>query len=611
MGCRERIAISTNGVRWKAGMASLVAVLALAAPAGANVGYELDSSMPSISLGATTKVTHGLAVDQANGRLYVAVITENPQTLAPGEIARFEIDGTPAGTFTGGGSAYFVGVAVDPATQGFYASEGRFETPLGTVGTMRMDPFTAGGAMGTPFALNNLNGVPNLATDSSSDIYYPNDLANTVQVFSSTGTLEESITCSGCPGGGFGRPSSVAIGSDDDLYVVDLAPNRVLKLTLSGGSYQYASTVQSGGGAASVAVDPSTDDVLVGALPSGRNYHILAYDATGTQFDDFGFGLFPDPPPPGDAAVAFQLAVDETTHELYAGTLGAVYIFDKTTTTPPSVSTNPASAVGQQVATLNATVNAKGHAVLECDFKYVDEAEFLANGFANAETLPCSKKPAGTSNTAVTANATGLSPATKYRFRAVAASYAGSTNGNEGTFTTLPSVPPSVFTDPATNVTQASATLNGRVNPKGGTVTDCHFDFGTTSAYGTSAACKSGVGPVTTEVPQSLDLSGLAAATTYHYRLVVTTNAGSVEGADAAFTTLAPQAAPPALPIAEDEPPPPTAPLPMRCRSGFVKKLIRGKYVCVRKCPKGTVRRRVRGKYRCVKRRPARRAGRR
>ena len=40
-------------------------------------------------------------------------------------------------------------------------------------------------------------------------------------------------------------------------------------------------------------------------------------------------------------------------------------------------------------------------------------------------------------------------------------------------------------------IDQTSATLNATVNPNGGTVTDCHFDYGTSESYGSSAPCAS------------------------------------------------------------------------------------------------------------------------
>src|SRR4051794_23684241 len=95
---------------------------------------------------------------------------------------------------------------------------------------------------------------------------------------------------------------------------------------------------------------------------------------------------------------------------------------------------------------------------------------------------------------------------------------------------------PSGTTDAATNVTETGATLHGTVNPHGGVVSDCHFDFGPTTGYGQTIACSTTpAGSSASAV--SADLPGLAAATTYHYRLIVTSNAGTLTAGDAMFTT--------------------------------------------------------------------------
>jgi hypothetical protein len=607
---------------WRAAIAAMLtgtfAAIA-AAPAQGAEGYELNSSKPSLALGS--KFPHGLAVHQASRRLYVAIVTNQPLNGAPGEIARFESNGTLADTFAAGGKAYFTGVAVNQATQAFYGAESVLETPAGKFGTAQMDPFSSTGVFGTPFALSKTGALPQIAIDSNGDVYFPNAATNTVQVFNSAGVLQETISCTGCTGGAFGKPVSVALNSEDDLYVADLEPDRAVKLTLSGGSYTFDSLLQSGRGAAAVGVDPSTDDVLVGDMPGGRDYHVVAYDSSGDQFDDFGAGLFTDPEPFFGALVAPQIAVDATTHSLYIGDANKIYIFNKVTISPPTAVTNPASSVGQLVATMNATVNAKGHAATACSFQYVDDADFQASGFVGAATKQCSKNPDGSSNVAISANLSGLSPSTTYHYRVTVANDAGSVVGGEQVFTTLPVKPPTVDTDPATGVTKTGATMTGRVNPHGGTVTDCHFEYGTTTAYGSSVPCKSSVGPVTTEVSQKLVLTGLSIDTAYHFRLVATTNAGTVQGDDVTFSTLKPPPPPPPPPPPlSDTPPsappdlgplPPIVPPPLTCGKGFVKLKVAGKLSCVRKCRKGFVRKTIRGKVRCVKRKPVRRSSRR
>ncbi|MCB0873616.1 MAG: FG-GAP repeat protein, partial [Thermoleophilia bacterium] len=78
---------------------------------------------------------------------------------------------------------------------------------------------------------------------------------------------------------------------------------------------------------------------------------------------------------------------------------------------------------------------------------------------------------------------------------------------------------PSAVTDPATAVTQTSATLNGTVNPRGQAATTW-FEYGTTLAYGNSTTVTS-AGSGTADVAASAGITGLTADTTYRYRVVV------------------------------------------------------------------------------------------
>ncbi len=59
--------------------------------------------------------------------------------------------------------------------------------------------------------------------------------------------------------------------------------------------------------------------------------------------------------------------------------------------------------------------------------------------------------------------------------------------GSDETFKTLPA--PTVVTEQASPVTQTTATLNATVNPNGVEVTECKFEYGTTTAYGSTAPC--------------------------------------------------------------------------------------------------------------------------
>lgn len=599
-----------------AGILVAISVALMAAPAGAATGYQLDGTTPQVGLGGES-LPHGIAVDQASRRIYVAITISN-STGAPGNVTRFESDFTPAGTVSVGDEAYYGGVAVNPSTQQFYASQARFESPFMSLGTTQMDIFSSAGVSSLSFALDQTGALPQIASDLAGHVYFPNAATDSVQVFDSSGALQEQISCGGCPGGGFGEPVSVALDSGDDLYVVDLAPNRVVKLTPAGGAYVFDSVLQVGQGAAAVGVDPSTDDVFVGNLPNGVDYHIVAYDSSGVPFDDFGAGLFTDPKPEFGAHIAAQIAVDATSRDLFVGDLGKFYVFERTTIAPPTAATKAPAPVGQLEAILMATVNANGHAVLECEFEYTDHADFEANAFDNATTAACPKNPDGSEATALARHISGLSPSTTYHYRITARSHAGTSSGDPAEFETLPATPPTVTAESASGVTQSGATLRSKANPSGGSVTDCHFEFGASTDYGTELPCATALGLASTDVPQSYGISGLEAGTTYHYRLVVTSNAGTAAGEDVVFATDDP----PPEPIddsgsdggsgsdgASVAPPPVLAPPPVamtpvqqrpRCRRGFRPKRVRGKVRCVSRCRRGFKQKRVRGGVRCL-----------
>jgi hypothetical protein len=99
---------------------------------------------------------------------------------------------------------------------------------------------------------------------------------------------------------------------------------------------------------------------------------------------------------------------------------------------------------------------------------------------------------------------------------------------------------------PASNVTTDAATLAGTVNPGGGATT-YHFEYGTSTSYG-SQTSDGNAGSGATDGDVLANVTGLSAGTAYHYRLVATNAAGTVNGADQMFTTASPAPAPaPAL----------------------------------------------------------------
>ena len=129
----------------------------------------------------------------------------------------------------------------------------------------------------------------------------------------------------------------------------------------------------------------------------------------------------------------------------------------------------------------------------------------------------------------------GLTPGTTYHFRLVAVNSAGRVYGGDQTFITLISAP-SVTTESATSISVSGATINGTVNPNS-LATFYHFEYGLTTGYGSTTETKS-CGSGTSDVLVNTNLTGLTPDTTYHYRLVANSSAGTTKGADQTFATL-------------------------------------------------------------------------
>jgi hypothetical protein len=97
--------------------------------------------------------------------------------------------------------------------------------------------------------------------------------------------------------------------------------------------------------------------------------------------------------------------------------------------------------------------------------------------------------------------------------------------------------PPVVATQPPSSVGETSATLHGTVNPEGSNVTNCAFEYGTTTAYGASLPCATLPGGGSSPVEVTAALTGLKAGTTYDYRLTATNANGTETGKNEEFKT--------------------------------------------------------------------------
>ncbi len=103
----------------------------------------------------------------------------------------------------------------------------------------------------------------------------------------------------------------------------------------------------------------------------------------------------------------------------------------------------------------------------------------------------------------------------------------------------LTGVPPNVATGAPSSVTTTGATFNGTVEA-GGLPTSYRFEYGTTTAYGSSAPIPEGsAGSGEAAQAVTATVGGLQPETIYHYRIVASNSEGTAYGRDQEFETTA------------------------------------------------------------------------
>ncbi len=155
-----------------------------------------------------------------------------------------------------------------------------------------------------------------------------------------------------------------------------------------------------------------------------------------------------------------------------------------------------------------------------------------------------------TINNSITSNGTstgtfesllsGLTPGTKYYIRAYATNIAGTSYGNEVSFTTIAIYKPSINTNNVSNITGYSALIGGTIVSNGN------------STIAQSGVCYSISPNPTTANSRTIDglssgsfssqINGLDPNTTYYVRAYASNAAGTGYGAEISFTTVGPDA---------------------------------------------------------------------
>ncbi len=327
----------------------------------------------------------------------------------------------------------------------------------------------------------------------------------------------------------------------------------VTEYTAASGYLQSSAKVIDSGFSYGLTVDRSTNEIYVVHYSS-----ISVYDDSGAFLYEFGESV-PGAEYYGELG---GIAIDEASEEVYVSDYGnrKIDVFGPPLSLP-KLTTEGASGVSATEATVNGTINPRGQAVEDCHFEVVPASQFIAHevieggeklirkGYEQvtpAEKYPCvpaaGSIPADANPHAVSAEVTGLNPATVYHYRLVAKNSIGEAHGIDRQLTTGPTAPLVEEESVKAVGTEAGgtgeATLTAEINPRGGETT-YHLEYGTTSAYGQSTEESAPFGFPTdaSKHAVSVHIGGLEPGTAYHFRFVAGNEAGPTDGADATFAT--------------------------------------------------------------------------
>ncbi|MGC8776236.1 MAG: hypothetical protein ACP5QN_02920, partial [Minisyncoccia bacterium] len=197
----------------------------------------------------------------------------------------------------------------------------------------------------------------------------------------------------------------------------------------------------------------------------------------------------------------------------------------------PHAVTQPATNINENSATLNAVID-PNNSPTYYRFEYgLNSANLNFNtSFALVS--------GSTSNIPVNSIIYNLLPNTTYYFRIYAYNNNGESRGQILSFTTSNNTQfgqaPTAVTQPATGISQTSATLNGTINPNGAS-TQYRFEYGTTQSLGNvtnwQSAGSSG------QINGYQTIYGLSPNTTYYFRIVAQNQYGTTQGQILSFTT--------------------------------------------------------------------------
>ncbi|HWM63073.1 MAG TPA: NHL repeat-containing protein [Solirubrobacterales bacterium] len=432
----------------------------------------------------------------------------------------------------------------------------------------------AGIASITPALGGELSSPYGIAIDQASgNLYVTNQLFRRVEVFSATGSFVRAFGKDVIQSG---KPGDVGVNVFEVCTVAADCQIGSATAPTSGG--EFSSTVAGPQPAVAPAGAPNAGNVIV---PDPGNRRIQEFTTSGAFVRLWGWDVIPTGKPGDLGANVFEVCTSTATGNCQAGqttapgnnpgqfatntptrvaedSSGAIYAVEPTTNFRVQRFTLPGNVVTPQGAFAPATVSgttSTGAAANNPTDVAVGAADhvFVVKVFpAGAGTPPAPAQerrvleldPSGalldTHMAAAGINSVNDLAANPANGRLFVPS---GTTSEQRVYVLAdpPDRPPLVVTGAAGAGADFSLRmLEGTVNPEGFKVSDCHFEYGTTTAYGTSTPCEPSVnalGEGTSDVAVSASTEPLEPNTTYHYRLLASNSALAAEGEDRTFTT--------------------------------------------------------------------------
>ncbi|HEX8205953.1 MAG TPA: hypothetical protein VF587_07850 [Solirubrobacteraceae bacterium] len=192
----------------------------------------------------------------------------------------------------------------------------------------------------------------------------------------------------------------------------------------------------------------------------------------------------------------------------------------------PTAATGDADEITAFAAKVDAIINAS-------DRPTSYEVEYGPTTAYGSEVNGGDDRVTGHAEVTKTLALTGLTPSTTYHYRVVATNAAGTTTGDDRTFTTLADTSPVVSELTVSERGQNSARLSGHVDPSTHPTT-WWIEWGTDEDLGTETTHSA---PIVAGQDVTTVLDGLLPSTTYYARLIAANESGEARGAQATFTT--------------------------------------------------------------------------